>query len=326
MTSATDSNSPGNSSLPLAATEEQRHKALTKFHWREIRPLITASFSEWNRQNVPRLGASLAFYSLLSLAPLLLVTVSIVGLALGHSAAQHGIIEQVRSLIGPAAAKAVSAFLQGSQSKGGGVIATIAGIITLLFSASGVLIELRDALNTIWEAPIPSVTGIGMVTSFIKQRLFSFAMVLAFGFLLIVSLLLSTWIAALGAVSASVGPFEDALFHIANIVISFVIIAGVFAAIYKILPEVHMEWRDAMTGGIVTSLLFTIGKFLLGVYLGRASYSSMYGAAASLVVLIAWIYYSAQIFFLGAEFTKMFAKTYGSHQHRRARTSTASAS
>ncbi|HZQ50849.1 MAG TPA: YihY/virulence factor BrkB family protein [Bryobacteraceae bacterium] len=325
MASTTDNNSPANSGLPLAATEEQRHKALTNFHWREIKPLIGASFSEWNRQNVPRLGASLAFYSLLSLAPLLLVTVSLVGLVLGHSAAQHGIIEQVRSLMGPAAAKAVGAFLQGSHSKSGGVIATIAGIITLLFSASGVLIELRDALNTIWEVRIPTVTGIGMVTSFVKQRLFSFAMVLAIGFLLIVSLVLSTWIAALGAVSASVGPIEDVLFHIANIVISFVVIAGVFAAIYKVLPEVHMEWRDAMTGGIVTSLLFTIGKFVLGVYLGRASYSSMYGAAASLVVLIAWIYYSAQIFFLGAEFTKTFAKTYGSHQHRRVRSKAAGA-
>jgi membrane protein len=325
MTSASNSTSTTKASLPLAATEEQRHKSLMKFNWKEIKPLIEASFSEWNRQNVPRLGASLAFYSLLSLAPLVLVTVSIVGLILGHSAAQHGIIEQVRSLIGPAAAKAVSAFLQGSHNKSGGVIATIAGIITLLFSASGVLIELRDALNTIWEVPVPAVTGFGMVTSFIKQRLFSFAMVLAIGFLLIVSMVLSTWIAALGAVSSSVGPFEAALFRIANIVISFAVIASVFAAIYKILPEVHMEWRDALTGGIVTSLLFTIGKFVLGLYLGRASYSSMYGAAASLVVLIAWIYYSAQIFFLGAEFTKMFAKTYGSHQHRRARTSAASA-
>jgi membrane protein len=325
MASAMNGNPPAKSSIPLAATEEQRHKALTKFHWKEIKPLIGASFSEWNRQNVPRLGASLAFYSLLSLAPLLLVTVSIVGLVFGHSAAQHGIIEQVRSLIGPAAAKAVSAFLQGSHNKSGGIVATIAGVITLLFSASGVLIELRDALNTIWEVPIPAVTGMGMVTSFLKQRLFSFAMVLAFGFLLIVSMVLSTWIAALGAVSSSIGPFEDTLFHIANILISFAVIACVFAAIYKILPEVHMEWRDAMTGGIVTSLLFTIGKFLLGVYLGRASYSSMYGAAASLIVLIAWIYYSAQIFFLGAEFTKMFARTYGSHQHRRARSSAAAA-
>ena len=287
-----------------------------KFNWADAKYLIEHSFSEWNRQNVPRLGAAVAFYSLLSLAPLSLLAVSIVGLVFGHSAAQRGIIQQVQALIGPAAAKAVSDFLHGSHSERSGIIGTIAGLVTLLFSASGVLIELRDDLNTIWEVPLPQVSGVKMITSFIKQRLFSFAMVLAIGFLLIVSLVLSTWISALGATSPSVSVVEAILFHIANILVSFVFIAAIFAAIYKIVPDIHIQWRDAMTGGAVTSLLFTVGKFVLGLYLGRASYSSMYGAAGSIVILIAWVYYSAQIFYLGAEFTKVFAKTHGSHRQR----------
>lgn len=219
----------------------------------------------------------------------------------------------MQSLVGPAAGKAVAAFLQGSKNTTHGVIATVIGLITLLMSASGVLIELRDALNTIWEVNTPSASGLRMVTSFIKDRLFSFAIVLSIGFLLIISLVISTWISALGALSASIVPWQAALMHVVNSVVSFIVITGLFAAIYKIMPDIHIEWRDVILGGAVTSLLFTLGKLILGIYLGRASYASTYGAAASIVVLIAWVYYSAQIFFLGAEFTKAFATRYGSH-------------
>lgn len=288
-------------------------KPLKQLRWDDIKCLFIDSFEQWNKHNAPRLGASLAFYSLLSLAPLLLVLVSIVGLAFGHSAAEHDTVQQVQSLVGPAAGKAVAAFLQGSRNTTHGIIATVIGLVTLLMSASGVLIELRDALNTIWGVQTPSGSGFGMITAFVKQRLFSFAIVLSIGFLLIVSLVVSTWISALGALSASVVPWEAALMHVVNSIISFVVISGLFAAIYKIMPDVHVEWRDVIPGGIVTSLLFTIGKLLLGIYLGRASYASTYGAAASIVILIAWVYYSAQIFFLGAEFTRAFAVRYGSH-------------
>lgn len=284
-----------------------------ELRWEDIKCLLSDSFDQWSKHNAPRLGASLAFYSLLSLAPLLLVVVSIVGLVFGHSAAERDTIAQVQSLVGPAAGKAVAAFLQGSQNTTHGVIATVIGLVTLLMSASGVLIELQDALNTIWDVQTPSASGMRMVTGFIKQRLFSFAIVLSIGFLLIVSLVVSTWISALGALSASVVPWEAAAMHVVNSVISFVVITGLFAAIYKIMPDVHIEWRDVILGGAATSLLFTLGKLILGLYLGRASYASTYGAAASIVVLIAWVYYSAQIFFLGAEFTKAFATRYGSH-------------
>ncbi len=288
-------------------------KPLLHFRWHDIRLLLVESFSDWNKHNAPRLGASLAFYSLLSIAPLLLVLVSIVGLVFGHSVAEKQTVTQVDALVGPAAGKAMAAFLQGSQNTRHGIIATILGLITVLFSASGVVIELRDALNLIWDVPNRNLSGLQMLTGYIKQRLFSFAIVLAVGFLLIVSLILSTWITAFGALFPSVSGVQTFLLHLLNSGLSFLVITVLFAAIYKVMPDVHLEWRDVILGGAVTSLLFTIGKLVLGIYLGRASYSSMYGAAASIVVLIAWVYYSGQIFFLGAEFTRTFAKLYGSN-------------
>ena len=299
-------------STPAGGARRYR-KGFKDIRWPDMKCLLSDSFDQWIKHNAPRLGASLAFYSLLSLAPLLLVAVSIVGLVFGRSAAERDTIRQVQALVGPAAGKAVAAFLQGSKNTTHGIIATVIGLITLLMSASGVLIELRDALNTIWEVPTPTTRGLGMITGFIKQRLFSFAIVLSIGFLLIVSLVVSTWISALGALSASVVPWQAATMHVVNSLISFIVITGLFAAIYKIMPDVSVEWRDVILGGAVTSLLFTLGKLILGIYLGRASYASTYGAAASIVVLIAWVYYSAQIFFLGAEFTKAFATRYGSH-------------
>ncbi len=289
-----------------------RYKEWTRLGWRDVKSLLVESLSDWNKHNAPRLGASLAFYSLLSLAPLLLVLVSIVGLVFGHSAAEQQTVSQAQALVGPAAGKAMAAFLQGSKNTTQGAIATALGLITLLFSASGVVIELRAALNLIWDVPTEDLSGFQMVTSYVKERLFSFGIVLGIGFLLIISLVLSTWITALGALLPSISGSQTTLLHLVNFVVSFMVITGLFAAIYKIMPDAHIEWSDVILGGAVTSLLFTIGKFVLGIYLGRASYSSMYGAAASIVVLIAWIYYSGQIFFLGAEFTRTFARKYGS--------------
>ncbi len=302
-------------STPAGGARSYR-KPLNSFRWRDVKSLLGESFDQWNRHNATRLGAALAFYALLSLAPLLLVLVSIVGLVFGRSAAEHATVAQAQSLVGPTAGKALSAFIAGSHHTAHGVIATIFGLVTLLFSASGVVIELRSALNTIWDVPTPDLSGMQMIKSFVKERLFSFAIVMGVGFLLIVSLAVSAWITALGAVSNSVSGVEAGLFHVVNFAVSFIIIAGLFGAIYKVMPDVHIEWRDVVLGGGVTSLLFTLGKLVLGFYLGRASYASTYGAAASIVVLIAWIYYSGQIFFLGAEFTRAFARRYGSHANK----------
>lgn len=282
--------------------------------WCELKTLLRRSFSEWNRQNATRLCASLAFYSLLSLAPLLLLAVSIAGLVLSHSNAEREIARQLQALVGAAAAEAATAFLGQPGVKVHGILGTAFSVLTMLFSASGVLIELRDSLNYIWEIPAPTINGLGMIKSFLRQRLFSFGMVLSIGFLLTVSLFISSWIASLEVNSASIAGLAKTGMHVASVLVSFCITAVLFGAIYKVLPETHSQWRDVLAGGAVTSLLFTIGKFVLGLYLGRASYASMYGAAASVVVLIAWVYYSAQIFYLGAEFTKALERWHNERQ------------
>jgi membrane protein len=193
---------------------------------------------------------------------------------LGHQAAEADTIAQVQALVGTQGARAAQALLEGSRSTAQGILATAFGVLTLLFGASGVLIELRDALNTIWEVPTPELSGLKMISAFVKERLFSFALVLAIGFILVVSLAVSAWIAALGALSASILPAPEMVLHVLNSVVSFVIITGVFSAIYKFLPDIRIEWHDVIFGEAVTSVLFTIGKLALGIYLGKASFAS----------------------------------------------------
>jgi membrane protein len=287
-------------------------KPVTHIRWRDVKPLLGESFDAWQRHNAVRLGAALAYYALLSLAPLLLVLIAIVGLVFGHSTAQEATAEQIRALIGHTAGDALKALIEGSRNTTHGVVATICGIGVLLFSASGVVTELRDSLNTIWEVPQQDLRGMRMVTGFIRRRLFSFAVVLGVGLLLIASVAVSTWINALGSLIPSFPGIETTLLEIASSILSIVVIAALFAAVYKIMPDAQIEWRDVLLGSLVTSLLFTVGKQVLSVYLGRASYRSTYGAAGSVIVSIAWVYYSSQIFFLGAEFTRAFASRYGS--------------
>jgi membrane protein len=303
----------GGTELSTSAGGARRYrKPLTAIRWRDITAILNSSLAGWNKHNAPRLGASLAFYTLLSIAPLLLVLVSVIGLLVGGQRAQAEIVTQVHSLIGPQGALAVRALMEGSHNKTHGIIATAFGLLSLLFGASGVVIELREALNTIWEAPTPELKGLKKIAALIRERLFSFALVLGIGFVLVVSLAVSTFFTALASWSASVLPSEETLLHIVNMLVSFVIITALFSAIYKFLPDVHLQWRDVVLGGAVTSALFEAGKLLIGLYLGKASFASTYGAAASIVILIVWVYYSGQIFFLGAEFTRVFAHCYGS--------------
>jgi membrane protein len=285
---------------------------LRSFRWRDIKHLFGESFSAWNRHNAPRLGAALAFYTLFSLTPLLLVLVGMVGLVFGKKAAETQIVWQVRSLAGRTGAAATEAILQGSRDTTHGVLASIVGFLTLLVGASAVFMELRDALNTIWEVAATQTSGMKNMINIVKERLFSFGMVLAIGFLLLVSLALSASLAALGKYYASFIPLPETVLLIANAVIAFTVITALFAAIYKVIPDVRIEWRDVLLGAAVTSLLFTIGKIALAIYLGKASFASAYGAAASVVLFIVWVYYSSQVFFLGAEFTRAFANRYGS--------------
>jgi membrane protein len=298
--------------VPDAAHAVRRHgKPLKTFCWCDIRALLVESFEAWCRHKGSRLGASLAFYALLSLTPLLLITVSIAGLAFGAKAAEGQVVRQIQGLVGPEGASGIRALLEGARNTTQGILATALGFLTVFFGASAVLMELRDALNTIWEIPTVQTTTVRSLIQIGKERLFSFALVLAIGFLLLVSLLLSAAMAALGDFSGTL-PIPSAVLHFSNALLSFVVITGLFATIYKVMPDARIEWRDVIVGASVTSLLFTIGKLLIGLYLGNASFASTYGAAASVVIIIVWVYYSGQIFFLGAEFTKIFSNRYGS--------------
>jgi len=305
---------PGGAEVHTAAGGAHLYrKPFHSLRWFDIKNLFAESFKEWSRHNAPRLGASLAFYSLLSLTPLLLIVVAIGGLAFGEKAAESQLVSQIGALAGPQGAMGIQALLQGTRNTAHGLIATVFGLLTLWFGASGVLIELQDALNTIWDIPPAQTTGLRNIIRMLRERLLSFALIMAIGFLLIVSLAVNAGIAALGTLFKGMLPVSETDLILINAALSFVAITALFGAIYKVVPDVRLAWRDVAVGAVVTSFLFTLGKFLLGLYLGKASFASTYGAAASVVILIVWVYYSAQIFFLGAELTKSFTGRYGSH-------------
>jgi membrane protein len=271
--------------------------------------LLKSTFSDWNEDKAPRLAAALAFYTMFTLAPLLIIVIAIAGLAFGQQAARGQILGQIQGLVGFESASAIQKFLEQLDTPQSGVLATAIGVATLLLGIWWVFGELQDALNTIWEvAPKPGRRFLEVV----KVRLLSFTMMLGVGFLLLVSLIFSAALSALGGLVGGLLPDVPPLLQIANFVISFAIVMLLFAMIYKIVPDVVIAWSDVWIGAAVTALLYTIGKYLIGVYLGTSSTASAYGAAGSLVVILVWVYYSAQILFLGAEFTKVYAMKYGS--------------
>jgi membrane protein len=274
-----------------------------------IFPLLKETFSRWLGHNAQKLGASLAFYTTLSLAPLLVLAVAIAGFVFGDEAARGQIVWQIQDFVGRDAAKVVEDLLRNARKPEIGGLATVLGLFTLFFAASGVFAELRDSLDTIWGVR-PPWSGIAAE---IKSRFFSFAMVLGVGFLLVVSLLFSAGVAAAGKYFGDRLPLPPFALTAVNLAVSFVFITVLFAMIYKIVPHARITWGDVWTGAAVTSLLFGIGKYLIGVYLGQAAIGSTFGAAGSLVIMILWVYYSAQIFFFGAVFTEVYANKYGSH-------------
>jgi membrane protein len=271
---------------------------------------------KWMDINAPHLGAALAFYTLLSVAPLIVVCIAIAGLIFGEKAAQDQIAHQVQSVVGVQGGQVLQSLLRDAYRPGSGIVAGAIGFLTLLFGASGVFIELRDSLNRVWGV---RSGGGGVVSGFIKQRFTSFAMVLGIGFLLLVSLLLSAMISAVGKFFQSYLPAPEAVLQAGSAVVTFITVTVLFALLYKVVPDTRIEWRDVGIGAAVTSLLFAAGKFLIGLYLGKASVGSAYGAAGSVVVFIVWVYYSAQIFFFGAQFTRVFAERHGSLARRQGR-------
>jgi membrane protein len=270
--------------------------------------LLKQTYENWTRHQAPRLGASVAFYTLLSLAPLLVLTVALIAFVFGQQRAQAGLIDQVRHMVGDRGADTVRSLLANAQKPSTGLLSGVVAFVTLLFGASGVFTELRDALNIIWDAERKGESGLlGMA----KQRLFSFGMVLSVGFLLLVSLLISAALAFLGKWFSHLLPLPAFVFELVNSIVSFAVITSLFVLLFKFLPARNIPWRDVIIGALGTAFLFTVGKLLLGLYIGKASVGSTYGAAGSLVAMIVWVYYSAQIFFFGAEFTRVYADVHG---------------
>src|ERR1041384_574651 len=252
---------------------------------------------EWLDDKAPRLGAALAYYTIFSIAPLFIIVIAIAGLWFDKQVAQEQIFGQVAGLIGDKGAEAIQAMLEAADKPKTGVIASIAAVVTLVLGATGVFVQLQDALNTIWEVKPKPGRG---VWGFIRQRILSLAMVFGIGFLLLVSLVISAGLAAAGKFFEGSMPGGEEVWHALNFVVSFAVIAVLFTLMFKYLPDVKIAWRDVWLGGALTAFLFTIGKFALGFYLGRSSVSSAYGAAGSLVIVLLWGYYSAQILFFGA--------------------------
>ena len=270
--------------------------------------LFKETFTEFGEDKAPRLGAALAYYTIFSIGPLLLIAVAMAGLFFGQEAAQGRISGELDKVFGSQMSQAMEKMIQAANKPKSGTLATIVGVFTLILGASGVFGQLKDALNTIWNVEKKKTAGI---TGFVKERFLSMAMVFGIGFLLLVTLVLDATISAVGdRLAQYVG--GEAVMHAIQLTVSFAVVTVLFAAIFRILPDLRIAWKDVWLGAVITSVLFVLGKFGLGLYLGKAAVGSTYGAAGSLVILLVWVYWSAQILFLGAEFTQVYARRYGS--------------
>jgi membrane protein len=268
--------------------------------------LLKRSFTEFGADDAPLLAAGLAYFALFSIAPLLVISIAIAGIFFGEEASQGRVVETIGGLVGTDAAQGISEMIQGaSRKKGQGVVGLVGGIIALLVGASGVFAHLRKVLDRIWGVEVPKTRGI---LAKIKQKLWSLGLVLSVGFVLVVSLLVSAALAAVGTWMESLLPLVPWVWHALNFVISFAVLTLIFAAMYKVIPDTEIEWRDVWGGAAFTSLLFAIGKMLIGLYLGRSAFASSYGAAGSILLVLLWLYYSGLILLFGAEFTEVWAR------------------
>jgi membrane protein len=271
--------------------------------------LIKATWTEWSDDRALRFSAALAYYAVFSLAPLLIIAVSLAGFFFGEQAARGEVVQQLSGLIGASAGAQIEALIKASADKPKSTLATAIGIVTLLIGASAVFAQLKDALNTIWGVRIQPGAA---VRQFLRDYFLSFGMILTIGFLLIVSLLVTTLIKALSPVLTAVGYLPGVTPGLAEL-FSFILMTLLFAVIYKVLPDVHLNWKDVRVGAFVTGLLFAVGKYLIALYLAASNVGSAFGAAGALILVLTWIYYSAVIFFFGAEFTKVYSRECGGH-------------
>ena len=267
-------------------------------------------FTKWINDDPFLLASSLSYYTLFSLTPLLIIAIAVAGFVFGQDAAQNQIVETIGGMIGPESAKAIQGMIENaSDEPKTGIISTVLGAVTLLIGAGGVVGQLQTSLNKIWGVEPKSGQGIW---GFIRQRFISYAMVLAVGFLLLISLVVTALLTVLSQFMGSMIGGAAFLGHLLDIVVSFAFVTLLFAMIYKFVPDIQIQWKDVWIGAALTSVLFTIGKFVIGLYLGSSGVTSPYGAAGSLITVLLWVYYSSVIFLLGAEFTQVYANTYGS--------------
>ena len=271
--------------------------------------LLKQTVTEWNEDQATVLAAALAYYTIFALAPTLIIVVAVAGLVFGQGTAQEALLEEVTAAVGSDVAGVLRILLQNTAQSGSGVLATVIGVALLIFGATGLFAQLQNALNRVWGVkPNPSAG----VMNLVRTRVLSLGMVLVIGFLLLVSLLLSAALSVVSGYFEGVLPGEETFWQVMNFALSTAVITLLFAMIFKYLPDVKVAWRDVWVGALVTSLLFSLGKFLISYYIGTSSAGSTYGAAGSLVVLLLWIYYSAQILLFGAEFTQVYGRRFGS--------------
>lgn len=281
-----------------------------------MKKILIESLKAWVDHRAASKGAALAFYTLFSLTSILPVTIAIAGYFFGVEAAQGEIVGQIQALVGPNGAQAIQALLAGARNHASGIIATIVASVLLLIGATSVFAELKDSLDEMWEA-VPSRRPAFL--TLVRTRFLSFGLVLVLGFLLLVSLVVSAALAVLERYAGEIWSNSFVILSFLSTLISFSVIASLFAVIYKMLPEASLSWRDVWIGAVFTAGLFMVGKYAIGLYLGNSGVASSFGAAGSVIALLLWVYYSAQIFFLGAEFTRQYALCYGSHRHQQAR-------
>jgi membrane protein len=271
--------------------------------------VLKRALAGWWNDNVPHLGAALSYYTLFALAPILIVAIAIAGLVFGAEAVRGEIVGQIDGLVGHDGALAVQAMLEGAAKPSSSVPATIIGLITFFLGATGAFLELQTALNAIWRVKPKQSTS--FLRALIMDRVTSFGLVVGLGFLMLTSLLVSAGLSALHTYMGETFPGALVVWEALNVIVSLAVITLLFAMIYKVLPDVELGWSDVWVGALVTAGLFTVGKLLIGLYLGTSALASTYGAAGSVVVLLVWVYYSAQIILLGAEFTREYVKEFG---------------
>jgi membrane protein len=290
---------------------------------RRLGTVLRKAGNGWIDDHAQSMGAALSYYTVFSLAPLLLIAISVAGLVFGRDAAQGAVVDQLDGLIGETGARAVQDLLRNVAKPSAGIVATITGLVVLVIGATSVFAELQDDLNRIWQ--VPTRQKVSTWWAWLRTRLLSVGLILAMGFLLLVSLAASAAFDAFAAWSTSALAGWETLVHGINFVVSFVLTTALFAMIYRFMPQATIEWRDVGIGALVTAFLFSIGKYLIGLYIGKSALASGFGAAGSLAVLLAWVYYSAQIFLFGAEFTWAYAHAFGSRQDAGAAPATAPA-